>query len=143
LRAAQQAIDLAGRCRLVYEGALARLTYAEVGLSLRPNDEIFPAVLNEALAVLKDLGATPALQRAERLLEPPARREGPLTTRELDIVELVALGRTDAEIAERLFISRRTVNTHLSNIYGKTGINNRVELSTWAIANGYVNPPTL
>lgn len=140
LRYAQQAVDMAEQSRLVYEAALSRLTLAEIGLALPTANGRYREVAIEAAATLRRLGATRALERAEALLEPRRRREGPLTTRELEIVELVAAGHTDNEIAERLYISRRTVNTHLTNIYAKTGIGNRVELVTWAISNGYVTP---
>lgn len=59
-----------------------------------------------------------------------------LSTRELDVLELVATGRTDAEIADRLSISPRTVGAHISNMLNKTSASNRVELVIWAIANG-------
>lgn len=140
LRLAQQAIDLAGQARLVYERALSQLTLAEIGLATKPGDADIRGAAEEAVATLRGLGATHVLGRAEALLEPRRRGDGPLTSRELQVVELVAAGHTDTEIADRLYISRRTVNTHLTNIYGKTGISNRVELVTWAIANGYVTP---
>lgn len=59
-----------------------------------------------------------------------------LSSRELDVLELVATGRTDAEIADRLSISPRTVGAHISNMLNKTSASNRVELVIWAIANG-------
>ena len=61
---------------------------------------------------------------------------GELSSRELDVHELVATGRTDAEIADRLSISPRTVGAHISNMLNKTNASNRVELVIWAIANG-------
>jgi DNA-binding CsgD family transcriptional regulator len=140
LRLAQQAIDTAVQARLVYEQALSQLTLAEIGLATKPGEAAYRGAAEEAVATLRELGALHALRRGEALLEPRRRGEGPLTARELQIVELVAAGHTDTEIADRLYISRRTVNTHLTNIYGKTDISNRVELVTWAIANGYVTP---
>lgn len=65
---------------------------------------------------------------------PPPAPE--LSVRELDVLELVATGRTDAEIADRLSISPRTVGAHISNMLNKTNASNRVELVIWAIANG-------
>ena len=59
-----------------------------------------------------------------------------LSVRELDVLELVATGRTDAEIAGHLSISPRTVGAHVSNMLNKTSASNRVELVIWAIANG-------
>lgn len=60
---------------------------------------------------------------------PPA---GDLTAREREIALLAALGHSSKFIAERLHISSRTVETHLSNIFAKTGVENRDELSRWA-----------
>jgi DNA-binding NarL/FixJ family response regulator len=49
-----------------------------------------------------------------------------LTAREVVVLRLVAQGLTDAEVAEHLVISPRTVNTHLTSIYGKIGVSSRV-----------------
>jgi DNA-binding CsgD family transcriptional regulator len=54
-----------------------------------------------------------------------------LTDRELMIVRLVSMGRSNGEIANQLFISIRTVHTHLHHAYVKTGTSNRVQISQW------------
>jgi non-specific serine/threonine protein kinase len=59
-----------------------------------------------------------------------------LTKRERQLVALVAEGLTDAEIAEKLFISVRTVRTHLDRIKGKTGVRRRAELTRLALQQG-------
>lgn len=61
-----------------------------------------------------------------------------LSDRELQIVELVASGLTNQEIAERLEISKRTVDNHISNILTKTKTDNRVSLVRWALQWGKV-----
>ena len=61
-----------------------------------------------------------------------------LSGRELEIIELVATGLTNQEISERLEISKRTVDNHISNILHKTGTENRVELLRWALQWGKV-----
>jgi DNA-binding NarL/FixJ family response regulator len=61
-----------------------------------------------------------------------------LSERELEIIELVATGLTNQEIAERLTISKRTVDNHVSNIFTKTGAKNRVALLNWAMDNGKI-----
>ena len=61
-----------------------------------------------------------------------------LSTREIEIIELVAEGLTNQEIAERLTISKRTVDNHVSNVFTKTGSKNRVALLNWAMDNGRI-----
>ena len=61
-----------------------------------------------------------------------------LSGRELEIIELVAEGLTNQEIAERLTISKRTVDNHVSNVFTKTGSKNRVALLNWAMDHGKI-----
>jgi DNA-binding NarL/FixJ family response regulator len=63
---------------------------------------------------------------------PPSTRIT-LTTRELDVLRLVATGMTDAEVAERLFLSRRTVSSHLTSIYSKLGVSSRAAATRFAV----------
>ncbi len=58
-----------------------------------------------------------------------------LTTREVDVLRLLATGRTDAEIANALFISRRTVAAHIGHIYQKLNVSSRAEAAVWATRN--------
>ncbi|GGW46922.1 response regulator transcription factor [Streptomyces caelestis] len=68
---------------------------------------------------------------------PSAPPREPLTERELDVVRLVALGRTNAEIAAELYVSLSTVKTHLSSVQLKLAARNRVEIAAWAWQNGH------
>ncbi|NSC25231.1 response regulator transcription factor [Streptomyces albus subsp. chlorinus] len=76
--------------------------------------------------------------------EPPARTARtagsspaePLTERELDVVRLVARGRTNEEIAAELYVTLSTVKTHLGNAQRKLSTRNRVEIAAWAWQNG-------
>ncbi|MEB3256476.1 MAG: response regulator transcription factor [Synechococcaceae cyanobacterium] len=68
----------------------------------------------------------------------PGQPRGDLSERELEIIELVAIGLTNQEIAERLTISKRTVDNHVSNIFTKTGAKNRVALLNWAMDHGKI-----
>ena len=72
---------------------------------------------------------------------PPQRQTSPraiLSEREIEIVELVAAGLKNQEIAARLDISKRTVDNHISNILTKTATENRVALVRWALQSGKV-----
>jgi DNA-binding NarL/FixJ family response regulator len=64
----------------------------------------------------------------------------PLTARELEIVKLIAEAHTNDEIAELLTISKKTVERHRANILEKLGMNDRVELTRYAIRRGLVEP---
>lgn len=61
-----------------------------------------------------------------------------LSPRELEILELVATGLTNHDIANQLEISKRTVDNHISNILTKTNTDNRVELVRWALQWGKI-----
>ncbi|QQM38484.1 response regulator [Streptomyces liliifuscus] len=67
--------------------------------------------------------------------------QDPLTERELDVVRLVALGHTNAEIAASLFVSLSTVKTHLTSIQLKLAARNRVEIAAWAWRTGHADGP--
>jgi DNA-binding CsgD family transcriptional regulator len=62
-------------------------------------------------------------------------RPGGLTRRELDVLRLVAAGRTSGQIATELFISRRTAEHHIQNIYLKIGAPNRAAATRWAVTH--------
>lgn len=70
-------------------------------------------------------------------LQPPID----LTPRELEILQNVADGKSNKAIAESLFISARTVNFHLDNIYTKLGVNTRTEAVVLALQNGWIQKP--
>lgn len=67
-----------------------------------------------------------------------SQANGVLSERELEVIELVAAGLTNHEIAEKLEISKRTVDNHISNILTKTATDNRVALVRWALQWGKV-----
>lgn len=72
--------------------------------------------------------------------ESPAKPNNPdnLTKRETEVLQLICQGMNTGEISERLFISERTVDTHRSNLLGKTGSKNTANLVIYAIRNGFV-----
>jgi two-component system, NarL family, response regulator NreC len=63
---------------------------------------------------------------------------GPLSPRELDVLRLIALGHTNQEIAEELFISTRTTEMHRANIMRKLHFQTRAQLVNYALANGLI-----
>jgi DNA-binding NarL/FixJ family response regulator len=75
---------------------------------------------------------SPSLER------PMVHPHSELSERELEIIELVATGLTNLEIAGQLTISKRTVDNHVSNIFTKTGAKNRVALLNWAMDHGKI-----
>jgi DNA-binding CsgD family transcriptional regulator len=100
------------------------------------------ALLGEALSISTELGMGPLLSRAITLRK-QIEAEGnlsaypdDLTSREVEVLRLVALGRTNSQIAEQLVISRNTVLHHVSNILSKTGAANRTEAAAYAIQQG-------
>jgi DNA-binding CsgD family transcriptional regulator len=70
--------------------------------------------------------------------QPPAPGAGKLSARERELVKLVAQGRTDADIAGQLYISIRTVRSHLDRIRDKTGCRRRADLTRLALSEGLV-----
>ncbi|MCU0267704.1 MAG: response regulator transcription factor [Acidimicrobiales bacterium] len=85
---------------------------------------IAPSVTVRLLSTFSELGASSR--------EPAAQPLTPLTEREEEVLVTVALGRTNAEIADELSISLSTVKTHLASLMNKLGARNRVELAMWA-----------
>src|SRR5687767_15852359 len=63
----------------------------------------------------------------------PRRVHDPLTRREREVVDLLARGTTNREIAEALVISERTVENHVSNVLGKLGLETRAQVAVWAL----------
>ena len=79
-----------------------------------------------------------ALEQEDAASEPAAPEPYPagLSAREADVLRLVATGLTNAEVAEKLFLSSRTVDWHLSSIYRKLGLHSRTEATRFAAEHG-------
>ncbi len=105
------------------------------GAGLPLEDALQLAATDSAEAIVE----IPQLQAgtAERSAEPPdaAERWG-ITPREMDVIELLVEGRTNQEIADQLFITRRTATTHVSNILNKLGLDSRTAIVAWAVREG-------
>jgi DNA-binding NarL/FixJ family response regulator len=103
-----------------------------------PRTELLRAVLAAARgeAVLSPSVASRLMGRVRA----PAGSEGPLSQRELEVLELVAAGTTNREAAARLFISEATVKTHLLHIYAKLGVSDRAAAVAEAFNRGLLTP---
>ncbi len=100
-------------------------------------------LLEEGISISTDLGMAPLLknvislkEREESSLVRGTGYPNGLTEREVEVLRLVAAGRTDREIAEELIIAVRTVTTHVSNILNKTDSANRTEAASYATRQG-------
>ena len=118
-----------------YDAARARIL---IGLAFRElgDDDSAAAELTVARRTLQDLGARGELGALDALLTPsfPDR----LTAREVEVLRLVAAGRTNPQIATTLFLSEKTVARHLSNIFGKIDVSSRTAAAAYAIERGLV-----
>jgi DNA-binding CsgD family transcriptional regulator len=146
----RRAVDRLDGLELPFQAARARLGWAEAASAAdggdhnpaRTADAIEAA--NRSLVTFDRLGARPFADRARRLLRalgerPPAAPRattGELSERELQVVRLVAAGLSNAEIAGRLFISPRTVTTHLQHVYTRLGLPSRTALTRWVLERG-------
>lgn len=127
----QSALALGQEMRFRPEGALARLGIAELIVQAVPGRQV-EAVEHLALALpeLRAMGMASAFARAQALAERLAHQRAllrhrvhpdTLTRREIEVLRLVACGKSNAEIAEALVVSIRTAERHLANIYAKLG----------------------
>jgi DNA-binding NarL/FixJ family response regulator len=94
-----------------------------------------------AREVFEALGALPDLDRVDALQPRSAPTAGGLTARELEVLRLVAAGRTNRAVATELVISEKTVARHLSNIFDKLGVSSRSAATAWAYQHGLIGPP--
>ena len=129
------------------EIALTSLQLAEL-LEQRPEDRTEAlAHLDFAIAEFRAMKMRPALERAlavQRLAAAvhrgrvPAYPDG-LSAREVEVLRLIAAGKSNAEIAESLVISLYTVYRHVNHIYAKTGVANRAAAATYAHRHGLLS----
>lgn len=89
-----------------------------------------------AREVFTELGAAPDLARVTALIEPAGSPRHGLTRREIEVLGLVATGKTNRLIATDLGLSEKTVDRHLSNIFDKLAVNSRAAATAYAFQNG-------
>ncbi len=129
--------------------------------SFAADEQVFPAIKAGALGyLLKDLGPQELVQairqvfRGEPSLDPSVARKvlyelstppqkpltpDPLTVREMEILRLVAQGKSNKEIAGELVIAEETVHTHVSNILNKLHLASRTQAALYALKEGYAS----
>ncbi len=134
-----------------YEGAR---TLARIGLACRAagDDDSCKVEIEEARAAFRRLSAEPDLERLDELIGDAhgggahscgagARRNAApagLTPREVEVLELIATGKTNRAIGEELFISEKTVARHVSNIFSKLDVSSRAAATAYAYKNEIV-----
>ena len=134
----------------LYEEARCRWRLAEAWLLEGDRDQA-AVQARAAHEIAERLGAAPLLAALEALgrrarldlgVQPPPRPDGAagLTPRELEVLRLVAAGRSNGQIAEALFISRKTASVHVSNILAKLGVHTRTEAAAEAHRLGLDTP---
>lgn len=139
--ALRDAVEVFDRLGHRFETALVRVELAELLVAQGESGEA-AHLFDESLACYDDIGALPEADRVRahlaRLTPSKGRRPAPrravsgweaLTPTEHEVVEEVCAGRSNPQVAERLGISRRTVEAHLRSIYAKVGVSTRLALS--------------
>ena len=120
-----------------YEGARVRVL---MGLACRELGDHDSAEMefDAARWVFEQLGADPDADRVRALSQRAATAPGSLTGREMQVLRLVATGKTNRAVAAELFLSEKTVARHLSNIFIKLGVSSRAAATAYAYEHGFV-----
>lgn len=135
----QQALARWNVLHLPYETAQSKELKGLAFRELNDRDNAH-AEFAAALRIYEQLEAQPDVDRLKRLMHRQDRPEGQkLTLREVQVLRFVANGKTNKEIAGILFISERTVDRHVSNIFNKLGVSSRTEAATVALRKGLLD----
>lgn len=139
----REALTLVDACAVPFERALVLLARSTLQIATGDQGSARTS-LGEVVAICQRLGANPTLARAEALMaslkssEQVVSRQGGLSARETDVLRLIVDGKTDREIAASLFISPRTVTTHVTHILNKLGVSTRTEAAACAVREGLI-----
>ena len=118
-----------------YEAARVRVLMGLACLGRRDPDSA-DMEFDAARLVFEQLGAAPDVARVQALSRAPTT--GVLTTREAQVLRLVATGMTNRAVAAELFLSEKTVARHVSNIFTKLGVSSRAAATAYAYEHGLV-----
>lgn len=128
-----------------YEAARVRMLVAQACRRLG-DDDTADMELDAAGRVFRDLGAAPALRRLKALRDRRAAAAHPtaggLTPRELEVLRLLATGKTNRAIATDLVISEKTVARHVANIFTKLDLTSRSAATAYAYEHDLVASTT-
>ena len=134
----QRALDIWRNLEMPYEEAHTCLLMATV-CERRGDQDGRRLELDTAKRHFKELNAAPFLARLDEQLGRPTRQAvGTLSEREVQVLRLLAAGKTNRDIAEDLFISEKTVARHVSNIFDKLGVSSRAGATAWAYQRNLV-----
>jgi ATP/maltotriose-dependent transcriptional regulator MalT len=128
----RRSFEIWSRLGTPYLAARVRVPVGQACRALGDEDG-FRLETEAAAAVFRELGAAPDLERVGALSQrPPSSRPHGLTSRELQVLRLVAAGKTNKAIAAELFLSEKTVDRHLSNIFDKLDVSSRAAATAFA-----------
>jgi DNA-binding NarL/FixJ family response regulator len=119
-----------------YEAARVRVLIARACRALGDDDSA-EMELDAARSTFAELGAEPDVARVETLSRLTAAKPaaGGLTAREVEVLALVAQGKTNRAIADDLFVSEKTVASHVSHIFTKLGLSSRAAATAYAFTH--------
>jgi DNA-binding CsgD family transcriptional regulator len=121
-----------------YEAARVRVLLGRACRELGDEDSA-SMEFDAAIHALESLGAAKDLERARQLARKPERKDaGGLTAREIEVLVLVASGKTNRAIASELVLSEKTVARHVSNIFTKLGVASRSAATAYAYEHSLV-----